>query len=299
MNVWAPACVCRCGARLDAHGWRCVTCATSYDAGDGVLRWLDEVRRQALQPFLTQYRQVRDRDGYRISSPSYYRSLPAVNDGDPQRTVWRVRRESFERLRHLIGARFRGAPVRALDLGAGCGWLSARLAEQGAHPVAVDVLDDEVDGLGACRHYDREFARVVADFDDLPFVPGQFDVVIFNGSLHYAPDPATTLARVATLLAPGGMLAIADSPIFEDAAAGRDMCERTRLRFREHYGIAAPTQPGEGFLTFAGLAEAARCVAREVHYFESRGPVAWSARRWIGRAVRGQQPPSFGVWVAT
>lgn len=297
--AWDPVCLCRCGAPLDARGWRCVRCAHAYDTGDGLLRWLDETRRQALQPFLDQYRRVREHDGYRVASAVYYRALPLVGADDPQRTVWQVRRESYLRLRRLLLGRFGGTPVRVLDLGAGCGWLSARLAEAGSHPVAVDVLDDDLDGLGACRHYERPFARVVADFDDLPFAAQQFDVVIFNGSLHYAPDPTATLIRAATLLAPGGMLAIADSPMFDDAESGRRMCERTRLKFRQTYGIVAPTQPGEGFLTFLGLAGVARRLAREAHYFESRGPALWSARRWLDRAVRRQVPPAFGVWVAT
>jgi SAM-dependent methyltransferase len=139
----------------------------------------------------------------------------------------------------------------------------------------------------------------VADFDDLPFAAGQFDVVVFNGSLHYASNPAATLVRTAALLAPAGMLIVADSPLFDSSEAGRSMCERNRARFQRHYGIQAPTQPGQGFLTHEGLGRVATQLAREAHYFESRGPAAWAARRWFNRTARGQRPPAFGVWVAT
>ncbi len=87
--------------------------------------------------------------------------------------------------------------MRVLDLGAGSGWLSHRLATLGYRVVAVDRLDDEADGLGACRHYPIAFPAVQADFDALPFEPHQFDLVVFDGSLHYSPNPAATLARGA------------------------------------------------------------------------------------------------------
>ena len=128
-------------------------------------------------------------------SPDYYRMLPCVVARRSTPAEWRVRRDSFAHLqRHVLPANGHG-PMRVLDLGAGSGWLSHRLAAVGHRVVAVDRLDDEADGLGACRHYPVPFAAVQADFDALPFEPSQFDLVVFDGSLHYAPDPAATLAE--------------------------------------------------------------------------------------------------------
>lgn len=264
-----------------------------------MLRWLDDAAARSLQPFLEQYRRVRARDGYRVPAVEYYQRLPLVAPSDPQRTVWRVRQESFARVTHLLRARFQTGPIRVADLGAGSGWLSARLGECGYSPVAIDVLDDDLDGLGAGRLHGHPFPRVVADFDDLPFAPRQFEAVIFNGSLHYAPDVAHTLSRAAGLLAPGGMLIVADSPTFGDTEEGERMCARNRDRFRRQYGIATPVQIGEGFLTFDGLAAVARTLGREAHYFESRGPARWAAHRWLTRVSGGPPAPKFGVWVAT
>src|SRR5260370_16718616 len=108
-------------------------------------------------------------------------------------------------LRNLVRVlrRFTGRPLRILDLGAGSGWLSARLTEVGHSCVAVDWLDDAEDGLGAIRHYPIRFTCVQADFDDLPLAPGQFDVAIFNASLHYSNDPARTLRQPRAMLPPG------------------------------------------------------------------------------------------------
>ena len=47
------------------------------------------------------------------------------------------------------------------------------------------------------------FTSVQADFDALPFSPRQFDLVIFNGSLHYAQEPVSTIAAARRMLAPG------------------------------------------------------------------------------------------------
>jgi SAM-dependent methyltransferase len=299
MTSWRPSCLCRCGRPLLAEQWRCITCTNVYDAGDGMLRWITAARLAAAEPFLSQYRWVRERDGYRVPSPDYYRRLPVVAADDPQFVVWQVRRESFIRLRQLLLSRFRQPHPTVLDLGAGNGWLSHRLADVGCRPVAVDVLDDEVDGLGACRHYDRPFTRVQADFDDLPFAPRQFDAVVFNGSLHYAPDVASTLARANALIAPGGVLAVVDSPAFVSAQHGEAMCARNDARFRRDYGVAVPLRPGQGFVTLPALAASARDLRREPHFFESRGPWRWATSRVWTRVCHGLVPPRFGVWMAT
>lgn len=298
MTTWNPVCQCRCGRPLLPDQWRCVACSCRYDLGDGILRFLSDSSRNAREPFASQYRAVRERDGYRRASPEYYRALPDVPESDPQFVVWQVRRESFNRLRRLLLGRFRRGAPTVLDLGAGNGWLSNRLAEAGCRPVAVDVLDDERDGLGACRHYATPFPRVQADFDDLPFAPRQFDAVVFNGSLHYSPNVAATLSRAGTLLAPGGLVAVVDSPAFLSEAHGNQMCARNRERFRREYGVASPEQPGEGYVTLARLDAGAAALGLEPHFFESRGPLRWAAGRFITRVRHGLVPPKFGVWMA-
>jgi SAM-dependent methyltransferase len=283
---------------LLADRWQCVACARAYDSGDGVLRWLSDAGRAARVPFVTQYRAIRERDGYRQASSEYYRALPDVSADDPQFVVWQVRRESFDRLRKLLLSRFRSGEPAVLDLGAGNGWLSNRLAHAGCRPVAVDVLEDDRDGLGACRHYDIAFPRVLADFDDLPFAVRQFDAVIFNGSLHYAPDVSASLARAGTLLAPGGVLAVVDSPAFMCEDDGDSMCARNRERFRRDYGVASPEQPGEGYVTLPRLDAAAAALGLAAHFFESRGPLRWAAGRFVTRVRHRLVPPKFGVWMA-
>lgn len=248
--------------------------------------------------FLEQYRTVRERDGYRPGSAEYYRALPSTSPDDPQHLVWNIRRRSFERFRAMVRARFHDRQPALLDLGAGNGWLSNRMTLDGCRVVAVDIYDDDRDGLGASRHYDASFPRVLADFDALPFAPRRFDVVVFNGSLHYAPDVRATLTRVAPLIAPGGVLAVIDSPMFENAVAGRSMRARTRLHFQREHDLRDPIEPGEGFLLFNTLTDTARTLGLDAHFFESLGGLRWRMGRLAGRVRHGIRPASFGVWWA-
>lgn len=262
----------------------------------GIHRLLPPVRLAAIAPFVDQYRLVRELEGYRRSTPEFYRSLPDVPHDDPQHDEWRVRRESFAHVLTHAAAPSPGA--RILDLGAGNGWLSHRFAALGHRCVAVDWLDDDVDGLGACRHYKASFAAVQADFNALPFEPGQFDLAVLGGSLHYSPAPAASLAEARRMLRPGGALVVMDSPMFARHEDGEAMVASARERFRCAYGISDPVRPGVGYLTFAGLERAFASLGLRWRFFRSHGPLHWRVRRPIARLRLKRAPAAFGVWIA-
>jgi SAM-dependent methyltransferase len=258
----------------------------AYVERDGIWRCLADARLAALEPFLRHYRAVREHEGRRKIEADYYRALPVVGPNDPHAAEWQIRRESYG---HLLRHCFASAPhaLRVLDLGAGCGWLSHRLAQLGHRVVSVDLLDDEADGLGAVRHYMVRFAAVQADFDRLPFGPAQFDVVIFNGSLHYAADLATTLWSAHRMLAAGGSLVVMDSPMFRDARHGAAMMAARRDAVH-----------GAGYVTYAQLDAVAIAAAMTATFVASRGPIGWRLRRAIARWRLGRAPAAFGVWIA-
>jgi SAM-dependent methyltransferase len=164
--------------------------------------------------------------------------------------------------------------------------------------VAVDALDDDVDGLGAARFYETEFAVVQADFDALPFAPGQFDLVVFNGSLHYAPDMAGTLERAHRMLAAGGALVVMDSPMFGGDGDGSQMVSDKLRRFATMCGITDAMQQGIGYLTFATLAAIAERLNLRPQFVPSRGPLTWRLRRNLARVRLRRAPAAFGLWVA-
>lgn len=223
--------------------------------------------------------------------------LPTAPPGDPHAGDWLVRRETYHHLlRHVLASG--PQPLHVLDLGAGSGWLSHRLAGLGHLVVAVDAIDDEVDGLGAAHHYATEFGVVQADFNAVPFAAGQFDLVVFNGSLHYAPDAEATLARAHRLLAPGGVLVVMDSPMFHVDRDGRAMLEDTSRRFALDCGITDVVRPGIGYLTFAMLDSIAGRLGLQPQFFVSRGPLGWRVRRNVARIRLRRAPAAFGLWVA-
>ena len=263
---------------------------------EGIYRFLLPEREAALQPFLHQYRLVRERDGYRSPEPDYYRALPVVSGRDSQAQVWRVRRESFAHLTQRVLPRFPQRPLRVLDLGAGNGWLSYRLAELGHHCAALDWLDDEADGLGARRHYPLRFTCLQADFDQLPFHPRGFELVIFNAALHYSPDVRATLERAADLLAPGGALVIMDSPLSLTEASGQRMLAEQTEQLKAQSGLNEIVQPGEGYLTFSDL-DWLETRLTGCEFFPSRGGLVWSAKRYLAALKLRREPATFGVTV--
>lgn len=299
---WLPRFVCpdcRQGAVDDAEGGvMCACCHTRFGPRDGVYRFLSTARAAAAAPFERQYRVVREREGFRTGSPDYYRALPSVPPDDRHAGVWRVRRESFT---HLLSEARRvasGRQLRVLDLGAGNAWLSHRLTAAGHYAVAVDRLDDEADGLGACRHYSVPIVAVQADFDALPFEPAQFDLAVFDGSLHYSPDPRFTLAEARRMLAPGGAVAVMDSPMFADEGDGRAMVANQRRKLAAEHGIDNVAGPGVGFLTYGTLDGAASILGLRGLFVPSNGSIGWRVRRQFARLRLGRAPAAFGVWVA-
>ena len=283
---------------MPVQALHCASCGTTFEHHGNLWRFLTKGREGAAAAFAAQYRAVRARDGHRSTAPSYYRMLPAVPRDHPQAAEWRIRRESYAHLQeHAIPAIWLG-PMRVLELGAGCAWLSYRLATLGYRVVAVDRLDDEADGLGACRHYPTTFAAVQADFDALPFEPHQFDVVVFTGSLHYSSDPEGSLREAVRMVSPGGTVAVMDSPVFRRDADGESMIADQQRRLKVEDGLVAPIRPGVGFLTYARMERAFRALGLRARFLRSRGPLVWRLRRQMGRLRLGRQPAAFGVWVA-
>jgi len=299
--TWQPAFVCpHCTSALAPAGRTrlvCAHCDRTFEQRHNVWQFLAPARAERLEPFARQYRLVRQREGRRSDAADYYRMLPVVASDDPNATDWRIRQETY---RHLLGHVLAASrqPSAVLDLGAGSAWLSHRLASLGHHVVAVDAIEDEADGLGAVRHYDTPIVAVQADFDALPFAPAQFDVVLFNGSLHYSPDPRATLDHARTMLTDGGTLVVMDSPMFVADRDGAAMVVDSLRRFARDLGLQAVAQPGCGYLTFSALNAAASTLHLHAAFVPSRGPLTWRVRRQLARVRMGREPASFGLWMA-
>lgn len=289
---------CRLRLQSGSGGQRCAACGRTFECRDRIHRFLLDSSADDVRRFHQQYATVRMHDGVRSRRPHDYRRLPEVREDDPNAAVWHVRRESYRTLirRVPIGDVRAGSSVA--DLGAGNGWLSHRLARQGYGVVAVDRLDDDADGLGACRHYETPFACVQADFNALPFESASVDLVVLNGSLHYSADPQVTLGEARRVLAPCGVLAVMDSPMFDRSVDGEAMVAAQLTAFQRDYGIGDVVRPGIGFLTFEGLRQVTASLGLRGRFFPSRGTWGWRIRRQFSRLRLKRAPAAFGVWVA-
>ena len=131
--------------------------------------------------------------------------------------------------------------------------MSYRLRSKGHMPVAVDLLTNDQDGLGAARHYKQRlkplFPRFQAEVDNLPFASGQFDLVIFNSSFHYSENYEKTLAEALRCTRKDGMVLIADTPWYGDEQSGLKMLEERRAAFIKHYGFPSDELKSLEFLT--------------------------------------------------
>lgn len=97
-----------------------------------------------------------------------------------------------------------------LDIGAGQGWACRYFAAAGCTAVAMDIVADEMFGLGRAwaimEHANVYYEPILADGDRLPFPSETFDIVFFSTALHHFVDFSKILAQVHRVLKPGGRL---------------------------------------------------------------------------------------------
>ena len=99
------------------------------------------------------------------------------------------------------------AGTRVLDAGCGMGRYLRVAAESGAKVVGIDLSE----ATRAARELTAEFPNVEVVRGDLlrpPFAPGTFDHIYSLGVLDHTPDPRAAFLSIATLLRPGGRIAI-------------------------------------------------------------------------------------------
>ena len=223
---------------------------------DGIFRSLPPDRESYFARFIREYELVRAKEGRGSSSPDYYLELPFRDLTDRNSWQWRIRARTWRHMaRHLLPRIESSYPqgCDVLDIGAGNGWLSYRMNLRGHRLVAVDLLDNEADGLGAARHYlarlSRPFLRFQAEMDSLPFAPEQFDVAIFNASFHYSVDYEQTLAEALRCLRRPGHVIIADSPFYSGDENGQKMVEEKRSGFEQRFGFRSDSLQSREYLT--------------------------------------------------
>ena len=276
---------------------RCPACGLVAPCIDGIWRFLPPAAAARFAPFLADYTRIRHAEQRGSDDPAYYLALPDCPPDHPIAAQWALRRRTFAAFTRRVLPRL-GSGLRVVDLGAGVGWLSHRLAQLGHHPMAVDLTTDDRDGLAAGRHYRPTWPRVQADFDRLPLAPEAADLVIFNASLHYSTNYDVTLAEALRVLVPGGTVAVLESPIYRHAESGERMVEERHADFSSRYGTRSAALGSRDYLTWEGIEDLGRRLGFRFQAVTPWYGWRWATRPMIARLKRRREPSRFAILLA-
>lgn len=311
VKLLCPACTCDCiempyeSLAQERPAIPCKNCSFTFIQRDGVWRALPPDRQTYFARFVREYEAVRRAEGRGSEAPEFYLALPHSDVTGRNSWQWTIRARTY---RYLARNILRDLPHMAssspaiLDLGAGNCWLSYRLACLGHRPIAVDLLTNRWDGLGAALHYrpvlPKCFPRFQAELDHLPFADGQFDCAIFNASFHYSEKYERTLAEATRCLRPGGMIVIADSPTYNSEESGRNMVKERRKFFQEKFGFKSDGMASCEYLTRERLITLEAKFGIEWRTHRVRHGFRWALRPWLAKLRRRREPSQFCVYTA-
>jgi SAM-dependent methyltransferase len=313
--IWGVALVCpRCGGHFDhiaqaasaSEYWgRCSGCFFVLRTENGIWKTLPLDREAYLQRFIEEYQVVRAAEGRGSEHAEYYLALPYRDVSGRNESQWAIRARTFQYINDkLLPVMESSHPLgmKVLDLGSGNAWLSYRLALRGHQPVAVDLLTNDQDGLGAAKcyreHLPKLFPRFQAELDHLPFVGRQFDLAIFNASLHYSEDYEQTLREAIRCLRPGGKVIIADTAWYRREQSGRQMLAERRQAFVSQYGFASDGMKSLEYVTDQRLRTLEKRFGLRWQIHSPFYGLRWAMRPFVAK-LRGRREPSrFRIYVA-
>jgi SAM-dependent methyltransferase len=290
---------------LDA-GFRCSSCSFLLSNDQGIWKSLTPERQRYYERFLMEYQTVRAAEGRGSENAAFYLALPYRDLTGRNDWQWAIRARTFRHLERTVlpamAKTCEGSPY-VLDLGAGNCWLSYRLARRECRPVAVDLLTNSADGLGAASHYLQElpalFPRFQAELDRLPFADEQFDCAMFNASFHYSENSTHTLGEAIRCLRPGGTIVIADSPFYRSEESGQRMLEEREKAFTKQFGFPSNSLSSLEYLTEKRLRDLEARFGISWHVIEPSYGLRWSMRPFIAKWKGNREPSQFRIYTAT
>jgi SAM-dependent methyltransferase len=283
----------------------CSSCTAITQYRDGI--WLSLAREQTdhFRRFIAEYESIRAAEGRGSTESEYYLNLPYKDISGRNNDQWTIRARTFRTMeRYILAplAKRHQRPLHILDLGAGNGWLSYRLALLGHLPVAVDLLTNDQDGLGAAIHFSSRvrplFPRVQAALDRLPFASSTFDLVIFNASFHYSEDYQRTFAEALRCTRPGGTIVIADTPWYAKEESGQQMVQEKHKRFAATYGFPSNSISSLEYLTPDRLQRLQNAFNLEWKSIKPFYGIRWSLRPFLAKLKGRRSPSQFRIYVA-
>ena len=297
IRLQCPSC------RANLGGLECPLCRFRVRVNHGIVHALPPDRAAHFARFIDDYERIREAEGRAGQKDDFYLSLPYKDLSGRNGKQWKIRAHSYDYLiEHVLNRNHNVIGGRILDLGAGNCWMSYRLALAGYSPVAVDLLTNEDDGLGAAEHFRMHlpamFPRFQAELARLPFHDEQFDAVVFNASFHYAEDYAATLREALRCIRSGGMVIVSDTPWYSRDESGKKMVSERRAAFIEQYGTASDSIGSLEYLTDERLRilEEQLFVRWTIH--SPRYGFRWAMRPLVARLRNRREPSRFRIYVA-
>jgi len=280
---------------------RCDSCNFLMKENNGIVVALDPERLAYYAKFIADYEHIRAAEGRGSADKTYYRNLPHQDTTGHNTEQWKVRARSYDYLiRRILKPLAAGATV--LDLGAGNCWLSFQLARRGYRSVAVDLLTNSQDGLGAATHYrdvlGSSIPRFQAELNCLPFQNEQFDVAIFNASFHYSEDYTTTLGEALRCIKPNGIVVVCDTPWYSRQLSGEQMVAERRAHFLGRFRTASDSVHSQEFLTDERLNSLAAALSIRWTVHRPWYGWRWAMRPWIATLRKRREPSRFRIYVA-
>jgi demethylmenaquinone methyltransferase/2-methoxy-6-polyprenyl-1,4-benzoquinol methylase len=146
---------------------------------------------------------------------------------------------------------------------------SPAMVRRGVQAVRAEGLVDRVRFLGGRA-------------EDLPFADETFDAVTFTYLLRYVADPAATVAELARVLRPGGVMASLEFHVPERAWAHAGWWLHTRA-----------VMPALGRAVSPGWYRTGRFLGRDVTEFYRRFPLPVQIRWWQEAGLRRVRTKRF------
>src|ERR1700679_1061731 len=138
---------CPC-CRADLSGLDCILCGFQMQVYCEIVHALLPERAAHYARFIDEYERIRSKEGRGSRNEAFYLSLPYKDTSGRNAEQWSIRACTSKCLiEDVLKPLAQGG--RILDIGAGNGWMSFRLALAGFRPAAVDLLTNEEDGLAA------------------------------------------------------------------------------------------------------------------------------------------------------
>jgi len=286
-------------------GCSCKNCGTETLCDDGIWISLAPQRVEYFKRFIADYEFIRSAEGRGSVDANYYLALPYKDLSGNNIDQWKIRACTFRYMeQHIISplGALRNRPLHILDLGAGNGWMSYRFALMGHSPVAVDLLTNDYDGLGAAMHFGRQlhplFPRIQAELDHLPFASSSFDLAIFNASFHYSEDYDQTLAEAIRCTRSGGVVVIAETPWYADDKSGRKMVEEKHSHFAAKYGFASNSIANSEYLTPDRLSQLQSNLGVRWKTYKPFYGFHWLLRPLRAKICNRRAPSHFRIYTA-